>query len=105
MSLWKRARCQTESKAGVNLGCTNHQCTNKLHQSTAASMWWCGLQPLLGWVEMAVGLPESASYPGHSPQTIFSSCCFLDNWLFLRLHSLVAMYYHVVSVLNKHQFE
>ena len=23
--------------------------------------------PILGWVEMAVGLPEGPSYPGHSP--------------------------------------
>ena len=29
-----------------------------LHQSTAASTWWCGPRPRLGWVEMAVGLPE-----------------------------------------------
>ena len=38
-----------------------------LHQSTTASTWWCGPQPRLGWVEMAVGLPEGPSYPGHSP--------------------------------------
>ena len=38
-----------------------------LHQSTAASTWWCGPRPRLGWVEMAVGLPEGFSYPGHSP--------------------------------------
>ena len=38
-----------------------------LHQSTAASTWWCGSRPHLGWVEMAVGLPEDPSYPGHSP--------------------------------------
>ena len=38
-----------------------------LHQSTAASTWWCGPRPRLGWVEMAVGLPEGSSYPGHSP--------------------------------------
>ena len=36
------------------------------HQSTAASMWWCGPRPRLGWVEMAVGLPESTSYTEHS---------------------------------------
>ena len=39
----------------------------KLHQSTAASTWWCGPRPRLGWVETAVGLPEGPSYPGHSP--------------------------------------
>ena len=39
----------------------------ELHQSTAASTWWCGPRPRLGWVEMAVGLPEDPSYPGHSP--------------------------------------
>ena len=38
-----------------------------LHQSTAASTWWCGPRPRLGWVEMAVGLPEGPSYTGHSP--------------------------------------
>ena len=39
----------------------------QLHQSTAASTWWCGPRPRLGWVKMAVGLPEGPSYPGHSP--------------------------------------
>ena len=39
----------------------------RLHQSTAASTWWCGPRPRLGWVEMAVGFPEGPSYPGHSP--------------------------------------
>ena len=44
------------------------QAINKLlHQSTTASTWWCGPRPRLGWVEMAVGLPEGPSYPGHSP--------------------------------------
>ena len=51
---------------------------SKLHQSTAASTWWCGPQPRLGWVEMAVGLPEGPSYPGHSP-FIFSLCCPLND--------------------------
>ena len=37
-----------------------------LHQSTAASTWWCGPRPRFGWVEMAAGLPEGTSYPGHS---------------------------------------
>ena len=37
------------------------------HQSTAASTWWCGVRPRLGWVEMAVGLPEGPDNPGHSP--------------------------------------
>ena len=31
-----------------------------------------------GWVEMAVGLPEGPSYPGHSP-FIFSLCCSLND--------------------------
>ena len=35
-----------------------------LHQSTAASTWWCGPRPRLGLVEMVVGLPEGPSYPG-----------------------------------------
>ena len=39
----------------------------ELHQSTAASTWWCGPRPRLGWVEMAVGLPEGPTYPEHSP--------------------------------------
>ena len=38
-----------------------------LYQLTAASMWWCGPRPCLGWVKMAVGLSEGPSYPGHSP--------------------------------------
>ena len=38
-----------------------------LHRSTAVSTWWYGLQPRLGWAEMAVDLPEGPSYPGHSP--------------------------------------
>ena len=41
--------------------------SSTLHQSTAASAWWCGLLPRLGWVKMAVGLPEGPSYPGHFP--------------------------------------
>ena len=49
-----------------------------LHQSTAASTWWCGPRPRLGWVEMAVGFPEGPSYPGHSP-FIFSLCCPLND--------------------------
>ena len=43
-----------------------------LHQPTAASTWWCGPRPRLGWVEMAVGLPEGPSYPGHSPTFFFA---------------------------------
>ena len=41
----------------------------ELHQSTAASTWWCGPQSRLGWVKIAVGLPEGPGYPGHSPHT------------------------------------
>ena len=51
---------------------------DELHQSTAASTWWCGPWPCLGWVEMAVGFPEGPSYPGHSP-FIFSLCCPLND--------------------------
>ena len=40
-----------------------------------SATWWCGPQPRLGWVEMAVGLLEGSSYPGHFPETIFSPCC------------------------------
>ena len=51
-----------------------------LHQSTAASWWRCGPRPLLGWVEMAVGLPEGPSYPGHPlTQTIFSLRCPVND--------------------------
>ena len=35
-------------------------------------------QAPLGWVEMAVGLPEGPSYPEHSP-FIFSLCCPLND--------------------------
>ena len=47
--------------------CTCKASKIKLHQSTAASTWWCGPQPRLDWVEMAVGLIEGPSYPRHSP--------------------------------------
>ena len=40
---------------------------HQLYQSTAASTWWCGPRPRLGWVEMSVGLPEGPRYPRHSP--------------------------------------
>ena len=49
-----------------------------LHQSIAASSWWCGPRPRLGWVKMAVGLLEGPSYPGHSP-SFFSLCCPLND--------------------------
>ena len=49
-----------------------------LHQSTAASTWWCGPRPRLDWVEMVVGLPEGPSYAGHSP-FVFSLCCPLND--------------------------
>ena len=41
----------------------------ELHQSSAASTWWCGPQPRLGWVKKAFGPPEGSNYPGHSPHT------------------------------------
>ena len=41
-------------------------------------MWWCVPRPCLGWVKMAVGLPEGPSYPGHSP-FIFLLCCPLND--------------------------
>ena len=51
-----------------------------LHQSTAASTWWCKPRPRFAWVEIAVGLSEGPSYPGHSPRTNhFFPCCPLNN--------------------------
>ena len=51
-----------------------------LQQSTATSTSWCGLQPCLSWVEMAVGLPEVPVTLGTSlAQTIFSPCCPLND--------------------------
>ena len=41
----------------------------ELHQSIASSTWWCGPQSYLGWVKIAVGLPEGPSCPGHSSHT------------------------------------
>ena len=41
----------------------------ELHQLTTASTWWCGPQPRLRWVKMAVNLSEGPSYPGQSPYT------------------------------------
>ena len=64
-----------------------HTCTFKVgtgaeanirHQSTAASTWWCGPRPRLGWVEMAVGLPEGPSYPVHSP-SFFAMLPLIDR--------------------------
>ena len=50
----------------------------ELHQSKAASTWWCSPQPHLGWVKMAVGLTEGPSYTPLT-QTIFSSCSPLND--------------------------
>ena len=50
--------------------------SHSLHQSTAASTWWCGPRPRLGWVEMAIGLPKGPSYPRHF---IYSLCCLLND--------------------------
>ena len=45
-------------------------CTVSLRKGNAPinspSTWWYGLRLRLGWVEMAVGLPEGPSYPRHS---------------------------------------
>ena len=48
-----------------------------LHQSTVASRWWCGPRPCFGWVKKAVGLLEGPGTP--LIQTIFSSCCPLND--------------------------
>ena len=51
-----------------------------LHRSKAASTWWCGSRPRLGWVKMAVGFPEGLSYPGHYPHAnLFSPCSSLNE--------------------------
>ena len=63
------------NKEKLNQSCNQ---AHILHQSTAASMWWCGPRPCLGWVKMAVGLPEGPSYPRHSP-SFFSLCCPLND--------------------------
>ena len=60
-STWSSG-CNSENRVGLTL-----------HQSTAASTWWCSPQPRLGWEKMAVGLYEGPSYPRHSPRIIF--CC------------------------------
>ena len=52
---------------------------HSLHQSTAASIWWCGPRPRLGWVKMVVGLPEGSSYPRNSTGIIFLPCCPLND--------------------------
>ena len=39
--------------------------------NSPTSMWWRGSRLRLGWVEMAVDLPEDSSYPGHSTRTFF----------------------------------
>ena len=78
-----------------------------LHQSTAASTWWCGPRPRLGWVEMAVGLLEGPSYPGHSP-FIFSLCCPLNDrrraahsiFKIGRLFSLFLLSCHTLALLR-----
>ena len=52
----------------------------ELREPTAASTWWCGPQPRVGWVKMAVGLPESPSYQGYSPHTShFLPCSPLND--------------------------
>ena len=51
---------------------------SELHQSTAASTWWCGPRPRLGWVEMAVGLPLGSQLPRALP-FIFSLCFLLND--------------------------
>ena len=33
----------------------------------------------LGWVKMAVGIPEGPSHPGHSGETLFLLCCPLNH--------------------------
>ena len=74
----KTARKQAKREVAKARKRHTRNCT--LHQSTATSTWWCGPPFSLGWVEMAVGLPEGPSYPGHSPcTTIFSPCCPLND--------------------------
>ena len=64
-------QCFADVVGPLNELCDQHENIDTrgqaLHQSTAASTWWCGPRPRLGWVEMAVGLSKGPSYPGHSP--------------------------------------
>ena len=39
--------------------------------NSRASMWWRGPRLRLGWVEMAVDLPEGSSYPGTPLEPFF----------------------------------
>ena len=52
----------------------------ELHQSIAASTWWCSPLPCLGWIKMTVGLPEVSVTPGAPlKQTMVSLCSPLND--------------------------
>ena len=75
------SRCFTCAYNFLKLSMMQNICANKqdLHQSTAASTWWRGPRPHLGWVKMVVGLPKGPSYPGHSPSIFCYAAPLIDH--------------------------
>ena len=70
-----RDRTTTLRQLLIFVVCTVYKASKiELYESTATSTWWCGPQPSLDWVEMAVGLPEVLSCRRHSPHTNHFFC-------------------------------
>ena len=67
-----------------------------LHQSTAASTWWCGPRPRLGWVKMAVGLPEGQVTSGTPPTLNLAK--LLSSYLLCRCNLTSVKPYHVFNI-------
>ena len=61
-SLQKDILTITDFISTVNQGNVKQNCTNQQPPQRGA----CGPRPRLGRIEMAAGLPEGLSYPGHS---------------------------------------